>query len=235
MNMISRTFSQIKSLFFHGLFTLFPITVTIVILHFSYTLVAKWIAPIKAIIPAPLHTIPGAEFVMVLLSIFIIGAILKFLLLGPVVHQAEKLIKKIPLVRIIYSSSKILVDFFNVPNPATVEKKVVLVEFPRKGTYNIAFLLESAQNNFQRLLPDGGKKGKEYYKVFMPNSPNPTSGYFMILPKEEVIDTDISFEDAIKTIVSCGIHTPEHMGKRNSRPPKAPESALEPFDRDDEA
>jgi len=227
VNLFYRTFSSIKSLFFHGLFTIFPITITIVTIHFSYRLVATWIAPIKPFIPAPLHTIPGAEFGMVLLCIFLIGAIIKSLLLGPVIHQFEKIITKIPLVRIIYSSSKILVDFFNVPNPATVEKKVVLVEFPRKGTYNIAFLLESAKDNFQHVLPDGHKKGTEYYKVFMPNSPNPTSGYFMILPKEEVVDTDISFEEAIKTIVSCGIHTPTHIGTRSKKPPVAPESALD--------
>ncbi|MGD1997919.1 MAG: DUF502 domain-containing protein, partial [Candidatus Dependentiae bacterium] len=151
--MLHRLYKKTRSLFLHGFFTLFPITATIVIVHFGYTLVAGWIAPLRHFVPPFLAQVPGAEFVLVIMFIFAIGAVLKFFILAPVVKAVEQIIKRIPLIRIIYSSSKILVDFFNVPNPATVEKKVVLVEFPRKNVYNIAFLLADAEDNFQTLLP----------------------------------------------------------------------------------
>ena len=116
------------------------------------------------------------------------------------------------MVRTIYSSSKILVDFFNVPNPTEVKRKVVLIEFPRKNCFNIAFLLEDACNSFEKLIPQEKKKDNlKYYKIFMPNSPNPTSGYFLILPEDEIIHTNLTFEEAIKTVVSCGLITPESL------------------------
>ncbi len=210
--MILAIFRKLKSLFFHGLFTIFPIAATIVVVHFCYNIVARWIAPLRHIAPPYLRHIPGVEFVMVLSAIILVGALLRIFIFGPVIQRFEKLIKKIPLIRIIYSSSKILVDFFNVPTAGnrekTSEKKVVLIEFPRKGCYNIAFLLDSAENSFGPLLPPN-ENG--FVKVFMPNSPNPTSGFFFIVPRNEIIDTPINFEDAIKTIVSCGIHTPESL------------------------
>lgn len=207
--MIMRFFKTIKSIFFHGLFTIIPITATIVITHFGYTLIARWVAPLRAYVPAPLQPIPGVELVLVLGFVFTVGALLRFLILGPFVNRLEGIITRIPIIRIIYTSFKILVDFFNVPNPTTAEKTVVLVEFPHKGSYCVGFLLASAKDSFEPLLQE---KNKEYYKVFMPNSPNPTSGFFMLMPGSSIIETDISFEDAIKTIVSCGIHNPQALG-----------------------
>lgn len=213
--MLSQLYKNVRSLFLHGFFTLFPLAATIFIVHFSYTLVASWLAPLQRLIPQWLACVPGAEFFIVIVGIFCIGAVLKFFIMLPVIHRIERFIKQIPIIRIVYSSSKILVDFFNVPNPATSEQKVVLIEFPRPGYYNIAFLLESAENTFQKLLPDTDRR---YYKVFMPTAPNPTSGFFLIVSSDKIIDTQISFEEAIKTVVSCGIHTPESL---NPFPPRA--------------
>lgn len=210
---------KIKSLFLQGLFTIFPITVTIVILHLAYNLVVNWIRPLRACVPANLQHIPAVELAMVIGFILLVGALLRFFILAPIVHRFEDLINRLPLVRVVYSAAKILVDFFNVPNPTTAEKTVVLIEFPRKGCYNIAFLLQSAEHSFQPLLPKSEQK-QEYFKVFMPNSPNPTSGFFLIVRRDEIIETDISFEDAIKTIVSCGIHTPENLGGSHTPPEK---------------
>lgn len=205
-----RFFSLIRSLFLHGLFTLLPLAATVAIVNFSYQLISRWIAPIKNLGPAWAQDMPAAEFLIAFVILLTLGTLLRLVIVKPVIYNFEKLINQIPLIRIVYSSAKILVDFFNVPNPATVKQKVVLIEFPRKGSYNIAFLLDSAANNFQKLLPKQEQK-KKFYKVFMPNSPNPTSGYFFILSEDEIIDTNITFEDAIKTIVSCGINTPQDI------------------------
>ena len=105
---------KIKSLFLQGLFTIFPITVTIVILHLAYNLVLSWIAPLRGYVPAQLQHIPGVELALVLSFILLIGALLRFFILAPLVHRFEDLINRLPLVRVVYSAAKILADFFNV-------------------------------------------------------------------------------------------------------------------------
>ena len=210
---ILRRFTNfLKSIFLHGLATLIPITDTIFIITFVYTFMSRWLDPLRAIEPEWVQMIPGSEIIIVTLLIFAIGAFLKLFLLDPIVHYFERLLYKIPLVRTIYSSAKKLVDFFNVP-AQDVMRQVVLIEYPTPGYYNIAFLLGPAEQNFAKIIQNAGKNtdGKEYIRVFMPNSPNPSSGYFFILPKSAAIYTDITFEEAIKTVVSCGLIVPESL------------------------
>jgi len=209
---IRRLYKFLKSIFLHGLFTLIPITATMFIIHFVYTFMSKWLDPLRRLEPELLQAIPASEFVLVTLLIFTIGLFLKLFLLDPIVHYFERLLYKIPLVRTIYSSAKKLVEFFNVPTK-DVMRQVVLIEYPRAGYHNLAFLLGPAQNNFGKVIAAAGKEssGEEYVRVFMPNSPNPSSGYFFVLPKKTVIYTDITFEEAIKTIVSCGLIVPDSL------------------------
>ncbi len=215
LNFLEKILGFIKTLFLSGLFTIIPITATIFFLHFTYNLIANWLKPLKNIEPIFLQQIPGAEFLIVILAILFVGFLVRFLIITPIIHHFEEIIIKIPLIRTIYSSAKTLVTFFNYPTPAQVTKRVVLIQFPKKGFYNLAFLLESAQNDFQKLLPESAPiEGKKFYKIFMPNSPNPTSGYFLILSEDEIIETNITFEEAIKAIVSCGLITPETLKRK---------------------
>lgn len=216
-NIFNKFTRFIKSLFLNGLITVLPITATIFFINFTYKLISTWFIPLKKYIPVALHTIPGIEFVFVLLLIFIIGSIGKAIIVAPIIRYFEKLISKIPLIRTVYSAVKTLAQFFNFGNLKQPGKTVVLIQFPRKNFYNIAFLLDSAENDFQKLIPipADGKSSKKYYRVFMPNAPNPASGYFLILPEDEIINTNMTFEEAIKTIVSCGIITPESIQKLN--------------------
>ncbi len=210
-----RFFAFLKKLFFHGLFTLLPITATIFFLHVTYNLVVKWLTPLRRFEPEMLVNIPGAEIVMVIIFIMVFGAVLKAFVLAPIIHSLEKLIGKIPLIRTIYSASKTVVDFFNVPDPKTEQKKVVLVEYPRKGVYALGFLLESSKSNYQRIINEHAETQGEMVKIFMPSSPAPTTGYFLIMPRSDVIETNITFEEAIKAIVSCGLITPESLLEAN--------------------
>jgi uncharacterized membrane protein len=141
------------------------------------------------------------------------GVFLKIFIAKPIIHYFENLIDKIPLIRVIYSAAKILVDFFKFPSSTAKPKKVVLIPYPRNGQFHLAFLLESADSTYKKLLPASHCEdpNEKYYKVFMPNSPNPTSGYFFIMPERDIIHTDITFEEAIKTLVSCGLITPESL------------------------
>lgn len=206
-------FNGLKGLFLSGLFTIIPLAATLFFINFAYNMFVKLIGPLRMIEPTILQKIPGSEFVLVMVAIILIGAVLKVFLVHSIVHFFEQLINKIPLIRIVYSSAKILVDFFRMPDPKHIKKKVVLIPYPIKGQYHIAFLLESASDSYEKIFPEHFKRypGERYCKVFMPNSPNPTSGYFFIMSEDEIVHTDISFEEAIKTLVSCGLITPESL------------------------
>jgi len=211
---IYSSLSYIKKLFLSGLFMILPIVLTMVSISFTYAFIAKWLTPLRKIIPLYFQRIPGSEFILVTVAILLIGFLLKLVFITPIVHWFENLIVKIPLIRSVYSSSKTLVNFFNVSPAVSKKRKVILIEFPRKGFFNIAFLLEPATDNFQKIIPaDKLDNKKTYYKVFLPNSPNPTSGYFLILPENEIIYTNLTFDEAIKSVVSCGLITPASIEK----------------------
>lgn len=217
MNLLERLgkiLSAIQSVFLSGLFTIIPIAATLFFINFLYGMISKTLEPIYRFEPAVLQAIPGAEFIIVMMLIFGIGILLKVFIANKIVHYFEGLVSRIPLVRIVYSSAKILVDFFKVPETAvTFKRKVVLIPYPKKGQYHLAFLLEGAEESYEKIIPEDFKHyhDEKYVKVFMPHSPNPTGGFFFIMPADEIIHTDISFEEAVKTLVSCGLITPESL------------------------
>lgn len=218
--MLAHPLRGFKSLFLSGLFTIIPIAATIFFINFAYGIFAKCLGPLRQLEPDFLQAIPGSEFILVTLLILTTGIILKGFIAHSLVHYFERLIAKIPLVRIVYSSAKIMVDFFKMPKATdnAIKKKVVLIPYPKKGQYHLAFLLESAHENYEKLIPENVRHypNEKYYKVFMPNSPNPTSGYFFIMPEDDIIHTDISFEEAIKALASCGLITPESLIRNNT-------------------
>ena len=121
--------SHLKSLFLSGLFTILPIILTVFILTFTYEFIYKWLTPLHKIEPLIFKKIPGSEFIIVTILILFIGFLLKLVFVTPIIHKFEKIIKKIPFIRSIYSSSKTVVDFFNVSDIASRRRKVILVEF----------------------------------------------------------------------------------------------------------
>ncbi|KKP22606.1 MAG: hypothetical protein SZ59_C0005G0071 [candidate division TM6 bacterium GW2011_GWF2_28_16] len=211
LEFIKKILNLIKKLFINGLVTLIPITATIFVIHFTYNLLSRWLIPIKRCLPLKYQLIPALEFALIISAIIFIGLLVKLLIVGPIIKNIEELIGKIPIIKTIYAAAKSLANFFNVPSFASSDKKVVLIQFPREHFYHIAFQLDSAEKDYQPLIPN--TQGQKYYKVFMPNSPNPASGYFFIVREDEIIHTNLTFEEAIKAVVSCGIVTPESLQK----------------------
>ncbi|MCB9493190.1 MAG: DUF502 domain-containing protein [Epsilonproteobacteria bacterium] len=207
-------FAHIRNLFLSGLFTIIPIAATVFFINFAYNFSVRMLEPLRRLEPDYLQRIPGSEFVLIMIFILALGAILRFFIVHSVVSYCEEVIAKIPFIRIVYSSAKILVDFFKVSDSTKVgQRKVVLIPYPKKGQYHMAFLLEDALDSYQKVIPEAVKKrpDEKYYKVFMPNSPNPTTGYFFIMSEDDIIHTDVTFEEAIKVLVSCGLVTPESL------------------------
>jgi len=206
-NCLLRFLGFLWSLFLNGLLTILPITFTLVIIALSFRFISGWLEPIRKIQPAFLQKIPYAEIIVVVIIIFLLGTILKVFILKRIIHSIEYLISKIPIIRPIYQGTKQLVQAFGMQDKLTF-KQVVMIEFPRKGIHCIGFLTSQLPTE---LAPH--KEGK-FFNIFVPTTPNPTSGYFIILPAKDItILDDITRQEAMAMIISGGIIQPERFGE----------------------
>ena len=190
-----------------------PFVVSILIFQWLFHLMTGFLSPvISYILPKAANLfyvgyIPDnyLRIVVIVLSIILLIVVLYFIgtvgqnVLGKrLIVLSEKLFLKIPIVGTIYGSSKQVVKALSLPDSA-VFKSVVLVEFPRPGLKAIGFLTGYITDN----------DGKKYCKVFIPTTPNPTTGFFELVPVDEVAQTNISIEDGFKMIISGGVVAPE--------------------------
>jgi len=202
--MISRIKRRIRNIFITGLLITLPIAITFFILKFLFENLDA-LSPvftellIQAGVPIPEgFRIPFLGFLMTFLIILLVGILTTNIFGKQVVHLGETLVEKIPFVRRIYSGTKqVVVAFANAD--ADSFKKVVLIEFPRKGIHAIGFVTGEAKGEVQQHT-----KG-QVINVFVPTTPNPTSGFLVFAPQEEVQDIDMSIEDGVKYVISGGI------------------------------
>ena len=201
---ITRGLNYFKTLFFQGLFALLPITLTIALIHFSFSMVKRWLEPVLQFLPAWLLAIPHIEVVAVLAFILVFGVILRSIIVTTTIGFFEDLIAQIPLVKPVYASIKQLVRGFSAQDQGAF-KNVVLVEFPRKGSYSIGFLTGPVPTE---IAPNGGTK---FFSIFVPATPNPTSGFYLIVAETDFTVIDISRQEAMALIISGGIILPERF------------------------
>jgi uncharacterized membrane protein len=197
-------------IFFNGLLAILPLTITISILHLLYKIIKAWFDPIHTFVlqhPALKTFPPYIEVIVILFAIFAIGAFLNVVILGTLVHRAEKLIDKLPLVRAIYSGVKQLTSAFGAQDKETF-KKVVLVEFPKKDIYSLGFLTSELSADISPSAQG------PFFNVFVPTTPNPTSGFFLILTKKEIHPTNLTRQEAMALIISGGIIQPERYTQK---------------------
>jgi uncharacterized membrane protein len=194
----------IWSLFFKGFLTLLPIILTGAVLTFSFKVLKKWLHPIYNLEPDFLKAIPFSEFLLTFFFILFVGLILNIFFLNSLWATFETILGKIPLIRPIYAGIKQLVHAFN-PHDKESFKHVVLTEFPRQGVYSIGFMTGETPTELS------GHQTTVYYNVFIPTTPNPTAGFFLIIPKEQVIITTLSRQEAMALIISGGIIQPERL------------------------
>lgn len=144
--------------------------------------------------------IPGIGFILILLILIIVGYFTKSLAGKEAMRLTERTFKKIPLARSIYSTVQQIITA--LIQDRTTFKKVVLVEYPRKGVFTMGFLTGESQGEVQE------KTNKECVNVFLPTTPNPTSGWLVLVPKEDVILLDMPIEQGLKFIISGGVVAP---------------------------
>ncbi len=190
---------KLRDTFFTGLFVFIPIVITVWIVLWLLSFVNNLILPyIRYIIPVP--DIPGIGIALTILLIFLTGVIAQNYFGRKLISLWDRVVNKIPLIRSIYVATKQLMEnLFNAKGKGKF-KEAVLVEFPRKGMLSIGFVSSKVEIN-----------GRNYYLVYIPTAPNPTSGYTIFVEENEVIHTDMSVEEATKIILSGGLVTKDKI------------------------
>ncbi|MEX0940054.1 MAG: DUF502 domain-containing protein [Candidatus Babeliales bacterium] len=205
----SKTFNYIKIIFLDGLLTILPITLTLALFAFFFHLLKNWLTPIYALEPEYLQRIPHSEIILVLILILLIGAIFRTFFIRSFVNLIESVFFKIPLMNPVYSGIKQLVQAFTIPEKLTF-KQVVLVEFPRHGIHSLGFLTREVA---PEMAPDTDKK---YFTIYIPTTPNPTTGFLIIVPEGDFTTIDITRQEAMSLIISGGIIQPERFLKNET-------------------
>ena len=163
--------------------------------------------------------LPVIGMLFTFIVIILLGVIARHVLGGEVLKLWERLLGRVPVAGNIYSGVKQLFEAIFRGDQGSRFNRVVLIEYPRKGIYALAFTTGAAQGVVQALTE------KRMINCFLPTTPNPTSGFYLLVPEDEVTEADITVEDAFKLIMSAGIVTPPDNGSRPAATESADDSA----------
>lgn len=194
-----------------GLLLILPVYVTFFVVKFLFGFVGGTLAPvIKKLLQFLGVALPKTtldEFIitffgliLTFIALYFIGIFATNVLGKSIIHYFENLLTKTPIVKSIYSSVKQIIHAISLPGKQSF-KRVVLVDFPREGTKSIGFVTCSTNYN----------NGKKYIAVFVPTTPNPTTGFLIFTTEDSVVDTNLTVEEAFKMLFSGGVLTPESI------------------------
>ncbi|MDR1255548.1 MAG: DUF502 domain-containing protein [Puniceicoccales bacterium] len=206
---------SLKNSFLAGLIILLPISITIVVVNFMLDYIGEpasrilfyWldISVRNTAITGVVINILSTLFVFILITV--IGWLSRYFLGKFLFNLTESLINRVPLIRTIYNSLKQIVKTFG-ENKMSAFNKTVLVKYPNRDTYAVGFLTGDTAGEVQH------KTDQHVVNVFVPTTPNPTSGFLLMVPQEDVIELDMSVGDGIKMIISGGIVVPPYNTKK---------------------
>ena len=188
-----------------GLLVWVPLGVTLLIVAFLVDLMDQTLLLLPAAIqPENLlgFRIPGLGLVLTAIVVLATGMVVTNLFGMQLFSIGERLLQRIPLVRSIYASVKQVTE--SMFSSGKSFRKVVLVEYPRKGMWSLAFQTGTGADEIR------SKTGREIANIFIPTTPNPTSGFFLMVPREDVTELDMTVDDGLKMLLSVGVVVPEH-------------------------
>ena len=192
---------KLRNYFFTGVVVLIPIGFTLYLTKILISVTSKLI-PTEINPNTYLHfSIPGLEIILTIIFITVVGYLSLSFLGKKFLQLVDNLFKRIPILKTIYSAIGQMTESFTQKKNS--KKSVVLVEYPRKGTWAVGFATKDNKGEIKN------KTNRDLVNVFVPTTPNPTSGFLLMFPKEDVIYLDISFEEASKFIVSAGTSNPK--------------------------
>jgi uncharacterized membrane protein len=182
---------KLRAQFVAGILVIVPLGAAILILVWLFGTVDDILQPVVKLLLG--RTIPGVGFGITIALIYLAGVVATNLIGKRLIRYGESLLARVPLFRYLYTSIKRIMESFSTPGEAGF-LQVVLVEFPKKGMRVIGFVTSESWD----------KSGGKLLSVFIPTSPNPTSGYLEIVREHDIIRTNISIDDALKMVLSAG-------------------------------
>jgi uncharacterized membrane protein len=210
--------SYLRRYLIAGLLVWVPLGVTVLVIR----MLINWLDGSVALLPEAYRpetligfAIPGLGVVISLLVVFITGVLVANFFGRRFISLWERMLSGIPLVRSIYSGAKQLAETM-FSDSGNSFRKVVLVQFPRPGLWTIAFLTGTDVGEAQK------KTGRDVVNLYVPTTPNPTGGYFVMVPREEVIELEMSVDEGLKMLMSMGAVVPD---AEREEPELAPEES----------
>ena len=199
--------SSLRKWMFAGLLVIVPVAITIWLIEWMLSTLDKTLL----ILPEAWHPdkllgfhIPGFGLILAVISLLIVGAAASNFLGKKVVVWCDAVLHRIPVVRSIYSSVKQVSDTLFSEN-GNAFRKAVMIEWPRPGVWTIAFVTGKPNGELLKHLKD------DFVSIYVPTTPNPTGGYFVLLKMSDCIELDMSVDEALKYIVSMGVVSPKIM------------------------
>lgn len=200
--------SRVRNYFFTGLVVAAPIGLTVYITSWFVDLVDTWFVPL---IPEQYQpdkylpfNIPGLGLLIAFVLLTVLGALTANIFGRAILTFAERLVDRMPVVRSIYGAIKQIFETVISQSSASF-REVGLIEYPRKGLYTIVFVTSQTRSLV------GEKSGLDLISVFLPTTPNPTSGFLLYVPREDVTILDMTIEDGAKLIISAGLVEPKKL------------------------
>jgi uncharacterized membrane protein len=205
-------FSKFRSSFLTGLVVVAPIALTLWLIWTVAGWVDGWVLPFVPLWLRPDQyiglNIRGVGVIVFLIFTVLVGWIAKGLIGRSLLNWAERMVQGLPVVRSIYNSLKQIAETVFAQSDTSFDK-ACLVEYPRKGIWAIAFIATSAKGEIDKKIDgDNGKTA-----VFLPTTPNPTSGFLLFVPTRDLIELDMTVEDAAKLVISAGLVYPNGVSE----------------------
>jgi len=208
--------SELKKVFFAGILVSLPLAFTLFLLKFLFVYIDNLLSPLFTKILIGMgysidtsFRIPGLGIVGIIAIIFLIGLFTRNIIGKTFIRLYEAVLVRIPILKNIYVGAKQVIETFGNSMGGSFNK-VIMIEYPRKDVYALAFITSQAKGEVVR------QTGQEMVNVFLPTTPNPTSGFFLLVPKEDIIELEMSVEDGVKMIISGGLVTPPDSAEKKT-------------------
>ena len=187
---MNRFFQIIRRTFLAGLFTAAPIALTVYVIGLIFRILDK---PTANFLRRYEIEIPGLGIIISIILVFLLGIIITNVLGRRLFSWGEKFLASLPIINPIYNTIKQITNAFSGTSSRAF-RKVVYIEYPRRGLWTISFVTAESTNT----------EGLQFYHLFVPTTPNPTSGFYLIIPKADAIESNLNVEEGLKTVISGG-------------------------------
>jgi uncharacterized membrane protein len=205
---------HLRGYFIAGILIAGPTLLTLYIIWLFVTFIDSSVGALlpRQFNPQTYLHVPGFGLIIVVVFLTLIGALTAGVLGRVYVRLSDRILARMPVVRGLYAAVKQIFETV-LAKQSNSFREVVLVEWPRKGMWTIAFVTAAVEGELKR------RTGEDAIAVYVPTTPNPTSGYLMFVPRRDAITLDMSVEDAIKYVISTGIVTPPETIERKTAEP----------------